>query len=198
MTDIPETHRCPACETLLPYGASGCAFCGVRPQGQRNSIWNSLLWLVKAYRTWSLGVFAYALIQLAMVGHPAKYFFLFLILFPFGMALGISYRMGDATSRWIVAFLILVDLGVIIAPEHQFLPFLNLFPMLPRTQNRILTWYFLVYGMLQFVVLPPVMFFRSLRAAWLGRRPALATWICCFGLAVWGLIVTILTVGLTR
>jgi hypothetical protein len=115
-------------------------------------------------------------------GQPGSFFCLFLILFPFGMALGISYQMGDATSRWIVAFLILVDLGVIFAPEHQLLPFLNMFPGLPKTENRILTWYFVVYGTLQFVVVPPVVFSRSLRTAWRGSPPALAPWICWFGL----------------
>jgi hypothetical protein len=162
--DIPATLRCAGCDSALVEGASSCDFCGLQSQGQGKSFWQRVLWLVKAYRLWSLGVFVYALIQLAMLGHVGAYIMLFFILVPFGMALGVSYRMGDATSCWIVAFLILVDLGVIIAPEHQFLPMLNMFPQLPKAENRILTWYFLVYGMLQFVV--------------------------------WGLIVTILSMGL--
>jgi hypothetical protein len=194
MTDA----RCPDCDTPYMEGSSGCEFCGRKPPGQRNPFLRGLLWSVKAYRMWSLCLFTYALFHLAGLGHAGAYLCLFLILFPFGMALAISYRMGDATSRWIIAFLILVDLGVIIAPEPQLLPWLNMFPQLPITQNRMLTWYFLVYCMLQFVALPPIVFSRSLRTAWGGGKPALAPWICLFGFAVWGLIVTILSMGLTR
>jgi len=107
------------------------------------------------------------------------------------MALGISYRLRDATPRWIVTFLILVDLGVIIAPEHRLFPRLDLFPEIPRTQSRILSWYILSYFALQFIAAPPVAFFRSLRTAWRGGRPALALWICVFGLAVWGLLASV-------
>jgi hypothetical protein len=195
---IPETLRCAACDTPFAVGSTSCDLCGLRLQGQRSPLWSGLLWSVKGYRVWSLGFFAYALIKLALTGQPGAYFSLFLILFPFGMALGLSYRMGDATPRWIVAFLILVDLGVIIAPQHQFLPRLGMFLGVPRTENRILTWYVLVYALLQFVLAPPVFFTKSLRTSWRGGKPALAPWICYFGFVVWGIIVTILTIALTR
>ena len=73
--------------------------------------------------------------------------------------------MRNATSRWIIAFLILVDLGVVLARAHQIFPWLNLFPEIPRTQNRIISWYILVYVTLQFGVVPPIVFVRSLRTA---------------------------------
>jgi hypothetical protein len=191
MTETPVNRACPHCSMPLTDGASRCSFREGTLQRQPHLLLSSLLWVVKAYRLWSLGVFAYALSRLAMVGKVESYYVLFLVIFPFGMALAISYRLGDATSRWIVAFLILVDVGVILAPEHRLLPKLNLFPDLPLTQSRILTWYLLIYAWLQFVVLPPVVFSRSLRTARRGGQPALASWICLLGFAVWGLIVTV-------
>ena len=184
--------RCPTCKSPFSEGSERCDFCGGRLQSHRPRLLRSILWLVKAYRTWSLGLFAYALYHLLKIGAVESYFALICVVVPFGMALAMSYRMGDSTSRWIVSFLLLVDVGIVIAPEHQLFPMLNMFPQLPRTQNRILTWYFLVYGSLQFLVAPPVAFFRSLRTAWRGQKAALAPWICLLGFAVWGLIVTIL------
>ena len=98
-----------------------------------------------------------------------------------------------APSRWLVAFLVLVDLGVIFAPVHSPWPGLNMFSTIPRTQSRILSWYFIVYFLLQFVVVPPVVFVRSLATAWRGGKPALAPWICAFGFAVWGLLMFVCT-----
>lgn len=114
-----------------------------------------------------------------------------MVLFPFTVALAIAHRTRNAPSRWIVAFLVLVDLGVILAPAHQICPWLNMFPEIPLTQNRIISWYILVYAALQFGLLPPVVFVRSLRTAWRGQTPALAIWICLFGFAVWGLLMSI-------
>ena len=192
--------RCPGCETPLPPRAAICPFCGEKAPRRDDSrtVGRALLWLVKAYRTWSLGLFAYAVMHLFLVGKFQSYFVLFLVAFPFGMALAVSYAKGDATPRGIVAFLILVDLGVIIAPAHQILPMLNLFPDLPKTQNRILTWYFAVYFLLQFVLAPPYVFFGSLRTAWRGGRPPIALWICLFGLATWSFIVFLVTVFVVR
>jgi hypothetical protein len=184
--------RCPICESPFTEGSARCDFCGGKLQSRHRPLLPTLLWLLKAYRTWSLGLFAYALYHLLRIGAFESYFALLCVVVPFGMALALSYRMGESTPLWIVSFLLLVDVGIVIAPEHQLLPMLNLFPQLPRTQNRILTWYFLVYGSLQFVVAPPVMFFRSLRTAWRGKKAALAPWICLLGFAVCGLIVAIL------
>ncbi len=146
--------------------------------------------VAQCYRTWSLGVLASAVIQLLLVGDFKSFYAGFFVLFPFAMAIGISYRMRPATSRWIVAFLVLVDLGVILAPAHWIFPRLNMFQELPLTQSRILSWYFLVYITLQFGVVPPVAFGRSIHTTWRGGKPVLALWICVFGLAVWGLFVS--------
>jgi hypothetical protein len=194
----PATLRYPCCDTTLSDGSSRCSFCGEWLKAQPNAFLNALNWVVKAYRGWSLGVFGFAVLHLLAMDHIKSIVFLFYLILPFGGALAISYRQGAETSRWIVIFLILVDLGVIIAPDHWILPALNMFPDLPRTQNRILTWYFLVYVSLQFVVAPPVFFFQSLRIAWSGVRPPLASWICLFGLAVWGLIVAIIVMLATQ
>jgi hypothetical protein len=153
----------------------------------------ALIRAAQGYRIWSLGVFAVAVIHLLRVGDSKSFFFGFIVLFPFAMALGISLLARAATPRWIVAFLVLVDLGVILAPAHGVFPWLNMFPEIPRTQNRILSWYFLVYATLQFGVAPPLAFGRSLHTVWHGGKPALATWICVFGLAVWGLLVSVIS-----
>jgi len=138
-------------------------------------------------------VFAVAVINLLRIGDVKSLFFGFIVLCPFAMALAISFLTRTATPSWIVAFLVLVDLGVILAPAHHIFPWLNMFPEIPRTQNRILSWYFLVYVTLQFGVAPPVGFARSLHTAWHGGKPALASWICVFGLLVWGLFVSVLS-----
>ena len=118
------------------------------------------------------------------------------MLFPFSAwRLGVSFLTRNATSRWIIAFLVLVDLGVILAPAHQILPRLNFFPELPRTDSRILSWYILVYTTLQLGIAPPVVFFRSLRTAWRGKKPPLATWICLFGLVAWAIFMFVVTMG---
>jgi hypothetical protein len=189
---LEENLRCPWCDTPFTERSVRCDVCGKRFQGRDHILLDLLLSMVKAYRVWSLALFGFAVFHLIAIGQLKTYYAFFLIAFPFGMALSISYRMGNATSRWIVVFLILVDFGVVIGPEHQILPILNLFPEMPRTQNRILTWYFLVYATLQFVVVPPVVFFKSLRTAWRGEQPALEIWICLLGLAVWGFIIFIL------
>ena len=175
---------CPACgRGLLEQNKPSVAY----------KVRQRLVWLAKAYRVWSLGLFAVAILHLILVGQFKNYFAAFLVILPFSTALIMSYQFGERTSGWIVTFLILVDLGVIIAPEQQILPKLNMFPQIPRTQNRILSWYILVYISLQFVALPPVAFFRSLRTAWRGNQPTLSPWICLLGFAVWILVVTIFT-----
>jgi hypothetical protein len=151
--------------------------------------------IAHGYRALSLGVFALPLLDLLRIGDARAFWVGFMVLFPFGMALAISWRAGPHTPRWIVAFLVLVDLGVILAPAHQILPGLNLFPELRQTQSRILTWYFLVYGTLHFGVAPPVAFARSLRTARRGGVPTLAPWICVFGFLVWGLLISLVTLG---
>jgi hypothetical protein len=150
-----------------------------------------LIWVARAYRQWSLVVFASAIVDLLWVGNAKSFFFGFMVLFPFTAALAIAHWTRNAPSRWIIAFLVLVDLGVLLAPAHLICPWLNMFPEIPRTQNRIISWYILVYATLQFGVLPPVVFVRSLRTASRGETPALATWICLFGFAVWGLLMSI-------
>ena len=196
---VPDSSLlcCPHCGARPPEsgGAANCQFCGGRVaprQSCKLTILKALLWLVSAYRIWSLALFVWAIGHLLAVGGFASYFVAFLIIVPFTAALGISYVTRNAVSPWIVSFLLLVDLGVVIAPEHRILPMLNMFPMLPRTQSRILSWYFLVYGMLQFVILPPVAFSRSMWTAWRGGTPVLHVGICLFGFAVWGLIIFIL------
>ena len=191
---------CPWCNALRigDDEAKTCLQCGgILPRQDHHSVGHyvrkRLVWLVKAYRVWSLGVFTVAVFHLILAGQFGNYFAAFLVIFPFTTALALSYRLGDRTPGWIVTFLILVDLGVIIGPEHQILPKLNLFPQIPLTQNRILSWCFLVYATLQYVVMPPIAFFRSLRTAWYGGRPALSPWICLFGFAVWGFVAMIFT-----
>jgi hypothetical protein len=148
-----------------------------------------LLWVAKGYRAWSVGIFAVAVIRLLQVGDAKAFWCGFLVLFPFATAIALSYFKGPATTRWLVAFLVLVDAGVILAPAHGIFPWLNLFPELPRTPNRILSWYFLVYGALQFGLAPPVFFIRSLQNAWCRGTPVVRPWICLFGLSVWAMLV---------
>ena len=167
-----------------------------RPAG--HPIFAGLIGMARAYRVLSLGMFAFAVLHLARLGDSESYFLLFLVVFPFSMALAISYRVPGPPNRWIVAFLLLVDLGVIIAPEHRILPMLHHFWAIPETQSRILTWYFLVYATLQFGILPPVAFARSLRTARGGGRPTLGPWVCVFGLGAWGLVASLLTFSLIR
>ena len=198
--DVEPDRRCPHCDAWQPAvgSAARCPFCGARlpwerPPCGRNPIVNGLIRVAHAYRIWSLGVFAVALIQLLRVGDVPSLFFAFVVLVPFGTALGISFVARGATPWWIVAFLVLVDLGVILAPAHGIFPRLNLFPGIPWTPSRILSWYVLVYVALQFVALPPVVFVRSLRTVRRGGKPLLSPWICVFGFLVWGLFVTIVT-----
>jgi hypothetical protein len=195
---VESDRRCPQCDAWQPAvgNSARCSFCGAKfPWGHqplgRNPIVNGLIRVAHAYRIWSLGVLAIALIQLLSVGDVPSLFFAFVVLCPFGTALGISFVARASTPWWIVAFLVLVDLGVILAPAHGILPWLNLFPRIPRTPSRILSWYVLVYVALQFIVLPPVVFVRSLRTARRGGRPLLSPWICVFGFLVWGLFVSI-------
>ena len=165
----------------------------VEPSGRTPPLVRGLIRLAGAYRVWSLGVFAVALIELIAVGDVRSCFLAVLVLIPFGAALAVACRSREYTSPWIVAFLVLVDFGVIIAPLHQVLPWLNLFPELGRAENRILTWYFLVNGVLQFVIAPPVAFARSLRTARRGGTPTLGVGICLAGFAVWGLLVGVIS-----
>jgi hypothetical protein len=157
-----------------------------------------LVWIAKGYRAWSLGVLAVAVIQLLLVGDAKSFWCGFFVLFPFATAIAVCYLRPAATTRWLVAFLILVDLGVILAPAHGVFPWLNLFPEIPRTPNRILSWYFLVYGSLQFGVAPPVALVRSLRTAWRGGQPAVRPSICVFGLAVWALLMFVATMVIIK
>jgi hypothetical protein len=143
-------------------------------------------------------VFAVAVIRLLQVGDAKAFWCGFFVLFPFATAIALSYLKGAATTRWLVAFLVLVDLGVILAPAHGIFPWLNLFPELPRTPNRILSWYFLVYGTLQFGLAPPVAFARSLRTAWRGESPTLRPSICVLGLAVWALLMFVASMVLIK
>jgi hypothetical protein len=190
---------CPCCGAWQPGEdrAPTCLFCdgelpplANRPRARPRFV-TGLIWTASAYRQWSLAVFAGAIVQLLLVGGAKSFFFGFVVLFPFTSALAVAHWTRNAPSRWIIAFLVLVDLGVVLAPAHQICPWLNVFPEIPHTQNRILSWYILVYATLQFGVAPPVVFVRSLRTAWRGQTPALATWICLFGFAVWGLLMAI-------
>jgi hypothetical protein len=201
--DDPEQH-CPHCGAWQTGGdrTAACPFCGgqlpwVNPPRGHFPVLRGLMWVARAYRQWSLLVFAGAIVDLLWVGDSKAFFSGFMVLFPFTMALAIAYRMGRATSRWIIAFLVLVDLGVVLAPAHHIFPWLSFFPEIPPTQNRIISWYILVYATLQFGVLPPIVFVRSLQTAWRGGKPPLATWICLFGFAVWGLLISIVAVGVT-
>ncbi len=193
-------RRCPECGAWLPGGERGtpCPSCGgaIPSSGPaRHPIWAGLAWLAGAYRIWSLGVFALALYHLVRLGDAGSYFLLFMVVFPFGMALALSCWMPGPPNRWLVAFLLLVDVGVILGPEHRILPMLHQIRALPETQSRILTWYFLVYATLQYGIMPPVGFGRSLRTAWRGGRPTLRPGICVFGLALWGFVASLLTYG---
>lgn len=203
----PRSHeepddRCPHCGAWQTRGdrAAQCPFCdaerprGNHPRGQ-HPVLKGLIRVAQAYRHWSLAVFIGAVIDLLRVGNSKSFFFGFVVLFPFGMALWLAYLTRNATPRWIIAFLVLVDIGVIFAPAHQIFPWLNFFPEISQTRNRILSWYILVYVTLQFGVAPPIAFVRSLRTAWHGGKPSLATWICVFGFAVWGLFVSVVTLG---
>ena len=194
---------CPRCGTQLmeTESADRCWFCrGDLPRKKssprRNPLARGLVASAHGYRAWSLGVFALALLDLLRIGDARAFWVGFMVLFPFGTALAIAWVFGESTPRWIVAFLLLVDLGVIFAPAHQILPGLNLFPELRQTQSRILTWYFLVYGTLHFGVAPPIVFARSLRTSWSGAVPIIAPWICVFGFLVWGLLMCRVTLGL--
>ena len=69
-----------------------------------------------------------------------------------------------------------------------------MFESFPRNTPDAESDHFVVhsgYGALQFGMVPPSMFAQSLRTAWRGGKPALATWICLSGLAVWGLLVSV-------
>jgi len=195
-------RQCRHCGAELKADDQGdrCLFCGEKLAWQdlgvrRHPVLKLVIWLAEGYRVWSLGLFVAALIPLLRIGDVKSLFFGFIALFPFGMALWIAFRTRPATSRWIVAFIVLVDLGVIVAPFHGVLPWLNMFPEIPRTENRILSWYCLVYTTLQFGVAPPVVLGRCLHTAWRGGRTALAPWICVFGLAVWLLLVSVAMLG---
>jgi hypothetical protein len=189
---------CPRCGAILAAaeGIGPCRACVTERSAEgvprrRPAFLRVLISMAHAYRAWSLGIFSLAVIELLRLADARAFWLGSLILFPFGAALAIAYRRGTASSRWLVAFLLLVDFGVIIAPAHRFLPGLHLFPELRPTQSRILAWYFLVYFTLQFVVAPPIAFGRSLHTAWRGDRPVLAPWICVFGLLVWGLVMVL-------
>ncbi len=203
----PQTHdelerRCPHCGAWQPggEGSSRCHFCdgelaGGIPHRGRYPVLNGLIKVAQAYRRWSLGVFVLALIELLRTGGVESFFFGFLVLVPFGTALGISFQEGPRLPHGSSPFSRWWTLESILAPAHQILPGLNMFPAIPRTQNRILSWYFVVYVTLQLVVAPPVVFGRSLRTAWRGGKPALASWICVFGFLVWGLFLSIVLLG---
>jgi hypothetical protein len=192
---------CPHCGTWQTTGddrQATCHFCHGRLTRERRSelsgkIRKGLTWLARGYRQWSLAIFAGAIVELLWLWNAKSFLFGFVVLFPFTVALALAHwtRKRNATSRWIIAFLVLVDLGVVIAPTHQILPWLNMFPEIPLTQNRIISWYVLVYFTLQFGVVPPVALGRCLRTAWRGEVPALSTWICLFGFAVWGLLMSV-------
>jgi hypothetical protein len=200
--DATLERQCPHCGAWQTGDDSEarCRFCdGALARADRRlgdrPVLKLLIRLAQGYRHWSAGALAVAVVHLLRVGGAESIFVGFLVLVPFSMALAIAYLTRGATSRWLVAFLVLVDLGIILAPAHGIFPRLNLFPQIARTQSRILSWYMLVYATLQFGVAPPVAFGRSLHTAWRGGKPGLAPWICILGLAVWGLLASIVCFG---
>ena len=184
-TNGDQSLRCSICDGALPSG--------YRPRGNSHPVLYALIRVVQAYRIWSVILFLGAVIRLLQIGGAKSFFFGFIVLLPFSAALGLSFF---ARSRWLIAFLVLVDIGVILAPAHQLFPGLNFFPELPLTASRMISWYILVYVTLQFVVAPPIVLGRSLRIAWRGEKPPLAVWICVFGSAVWGLLMFIIAMSM--
>jgi len=81
-----SARRCPRCDAWQADGgvASRCPFCEAKIERQdhrrdRLPVPRDLIWAVKAYRIWSLAVFALAALHLFLVGELRLYFFLFLI-----------------------------------------------------------------------------------------------------------------------
>jgi hypothetical protein len=129
--------RCPNCGAWEGGDdrAATCSFCtgalpwAYRPRRQA-SAQKGLIWGARAYRQSSLLVFAGAIVELHWLANVKAFFFGSVVLLPFTEALWLAHRTRNA---WIIAFLVLVDLGVILAPAHQIFPWLNMFPEIPRT-----------------------------------------------------------------
>jgi hypothetical protein len=99
------------------------------------------------------------------------------------------------TRRLAWSFFALIAIGILLAPIQGILPRLNCFPDLPRTENRLLSWYMAVYMFYMPGILPPYIAVRNL---WLRshERPAdFSRPTCWLILFAWSLLMLALGGG---
>jgi hypothetical protein len=92
------------------------------------------------------------------------------------------------TRRLAWLFFALIGVGILLAPMQGVLPRLNCFPKLPRTENRLLSWYMAVYLFYMPGVLPPYIALRNLWLQWHRKPVEFSRPTCWLMLFVWGLL----------
>lgn len=136
-----------------------------------------------ALNYWTAAVFIAAVLRLFFLhGLDLRVFGLFLI--PPVVAL-LMERVSIRLSTRVLAasFLTLVNIGVALAPVDRLFPNLGgVHPGLSPENDRILTWYCVVYLMYFFLVMPLVFFTRGLADHFAGRKADLSVFTCALGL----------------
>lgn len=137
---------------------------------------------------WTVAVFLAAVVRVFLLkGLDLRVFVLFLLppFFAYIHALKSERR---STQIVAAAFLTAIDFGIALAPVTWLFPKLDLMGNLSSHDNRLLSWYLVVYLLYVFEVLPLFLFIRTIRDHWLKRKAMLSKFTCILGLVAWLII----------
>lgn len=141
---------------------------------------------------WLSGLFVAAVVHAMWLsrGQPAQALgaLLFNYIVPLTLAwVTIKSRTATPMDRSLAyLFLILIGLGIIIAPFPALFPNMMIVKrQLPAVQNRIVAWYLMVFLLYLMVILPPYLFAKSLARHGRGESAMFSGPTCVLGFVTW-------------
>jgi hypothetical protein len=111
----------------------------------------------RIHKGWMIAAFVAAAGNLFLLRHLDPRILL-LFLLPPGIALLITGSRGRSPTARVLAtaFLVCLAAGIVLSHFPTALPGMRSYPELPVTEDRLLTWYTLVYTFFIMVIVPPV------------------------------------------
>ena len=145
--------------------------------------WRRLPKLRTFHDYWSAAVFLAAVVELILLRGLDIRVLAFFLLPPLGALLWKFKGEYPSTRITATAFLTLVSLGEFLKATPRLFPDLKGLEAGLSTGNaRVLMWYCGVYCLFFFVVIPAVIFTRSLVRHYRGLKPEYRPWVCYLGL----------------
>lgn len=103
-------------------------------------------------------------------------------------AIARSKKTSRSTAWLAESFLVVAGAGVVLAAFDLLPAPFDQFPLLPRADNQLLSWYVVIYTLYFMFIIPPYALGRSLWHHRRGEPAELAPFICWLGLATWSLV----------